>query len=185
MPITQTPKSPSKSGTPRQPSAARNQQTAAAVTSESPRDKDRREGVEGVFSAAAMLALMRGMYADAGALGLHGPKIAREAMLLAKSNEPVGKVLDILGQAGPYTGIIFVTLPLVAQIAVNHDRISVDKVAGIKGIMSPAALEAKAKAELAELELEAIREQRAAEQALTELKNEQERSFPNGDTPSA
>ena len=67
---------------------------------------------------------------------MHGPKVARELVLLGKTNEPVGKVLDLLGQAGPYTGIIFVTLPLLAQLAVNHERIDGSKVSGIPGVMS-------------------------------------------------
>jgi hypothetical protein len=174
MPITQAPKSPGKSSTPR------SSQASAPVVSESPRDKDRREGVEGVFSVASMVALMRGMYADAGAFSLHGGKIARETMLLGKSNEQIGKVLDILGQAGPYTGIIFATIPLVAQLAVNHGRIDADKAAGIQGVMSPAALEAKVKAELAEMELEALKQQKAAEATLSELRLTQEGGESNG-----
>jgi hypothetical protein len=182
MPITQAPRAPGKSHTPRSSVTA---QSTGAVVSESPRDKDRREGVEGVFSAASMLTLMRGMYADAGALSIHGPKIAREAMLLGRNNEQIGKALDILGQAGPYTGIVFATLPLIAQLAVNHGRIDASKASGIQGVMSPGALEAKVKAELAELELQALKEQQAAEATLNDLKLTQERSQANGDASVA
>lgn len=178
MALTQAPKSPGKTSAKTSSTSAA---TAVAQAYESPKDKDRREGVEGVFSLGAMFSLMRGNYADAGAMSLHGPKIAHETVLLGKKNEQIGKVLDLLGQAGPYAGITFAVLPLVAQLAVNHGRIDADKASGIQGVMSPAALEAKVKGELAEMELEALKEQQKAELALAELKAEQDKEgSPNG-----
>lgn len=178
MPITQAPKSPGKTSSTKTSST-----TASTVAQvyESPRDKDRREGAEGIFSLATMVSLMRGHYADAGAFSKHGPPIAREAMLLGKKNEQVGKALDLLGQAGPYAGIIFATIPLVAQLAVNHGRLEATKVAGLQGVTSPAALEADVKKELAEMELQALQAQREAEAAVTALKAEQDKEgSPNG-----
>lgn len=168
MAITQAPKSPGKTSSPR--SATPSSVSVSAI--ESPRDKDRREGVEGVFQFASMFALMRGQYADAGAFSLHAPNIGHEAALLGKKNEQIGKVLDLLGQAGPYAGIAFAVLPLVAQLAVNHERIEADKAVGIKGVMPKAALENKVKAELAEMELAALQERKRSEEALAQLKAE-------------
>lgn len=171
MPINKPPASPDKK--PGRTTASSSANTTVIV--ETPRDKDRREGVEGVFSFASMFSLMRGQYADAGAFSKFGEGIAREAVLLARKNESVGKSLDLLGQAGPYAGIVLAVVPLVAQLAVNHGRIDAAKASGVQGVTSPAALEAEVKAELAKMEREALEAQREAEQELAKLKAEQER----------
>jgi hypothetical protein len=126
-----------------------------------------------------MFLLMRGEYADAGAIGIHGPKLVRETVGLARSNEPLGHVLDMVSQAGPYTGIIFAALPLLGQLAVNHGRIPAEKAAGIQGVVSPQILENKMKAELAEMELQALQEQANAEKALSDLQSQ--RASMNGE----
>lgn len=138
------------------------------------RDRNREEGLTGIGQAVSMFLLMRGEYADAGAIGIHGPKLVHETVALARSNEPVGRVLDMLSQAGPYTGLIFAALPLVAQLAVNHGRIPADKAAGIQGVVSAEVLENKMKAELATMELAALQEQQEAERALSDLRIRQD-----------
>jgi hypothetical protein len=110
-----------------------------------------------------MLALMRGQFADAGAISQHGPKVAKELVLLGKQQEGVGKVLDLLAQAGPYTGIIFATLPLLAQLAVNHNRIDAAKVSGIPGVEPKAVLEKRVRTELEQEELRLLQEAKTAE----------------------
>lgn len=173
MPIKNAPASPDKKSSPGRTPASSAANTT--VVYESPKDKDRREGVEGVFSFASMFSLMRGQYADAGAFSKFGEGIAREAMLLGKRNEQIGRGLDLLGQAGPYAGIVLAVVPLVAQLAVNHGRIDATKASGVQGVTSPAALEAEVKAELAKMEREALEAQREAERELAALKAEQER----------
>jgi hypothetical protein len=148
MAITNAPSTPTKRSTPKTPGSSVPRETHLT-----PRDETRKDNLMGVMSAGSMLALMRGQYADAGAISAHGPKVARELVLLGKSNEGVGKVLDLLAQAGPYTGIVFATLPLLAQLAVNHGRIDAAKVSGIPGVKSKDALAMEVQAELAEEEL--------------------------------
>lgn len=167
MPLNSKPLAPQKRSSPAQSSVSR--ETSKPAPGLNMKDEARKENVTGVFAAVSMVAIMRGNYADAGAVSMHGPKVARELVLLGKTNEPVGKVLDLLGQAGPYTGIIFVTLPLLAQLAVNHERIDGSKVSGIPGVMSKAALENQVKGELAEKELEILREQQEAEKSRNAL----------------
>ncbi len=166
MPITNAPSSPGKRSTPKTSSAP------AQHASLTPRDQSRQENVMGVLSAVSMMAIMRGQYADAGAVSIHGPKVAKELVLLGKSSEPVGKALDLLAQAGPYTGIIFATLPLLAQLAVNHGRIESSKVSGIPGVKSREALENQVKAELAEEELRQLQESQATQANVEKMRAE-------------
>lgn len=172
MPLTKAtgaPAAPPRRGAPRA-----SQASIQAVSRETPRDEARKEGLTGIGQAASAFLLMRGQYADAGAIGVHGPRLIRETVALARQNEPLGRALDMLSQAGPYTGIAMAALPLIAQIAVNHGRIEAGKAMGIQGVMSPAALEAQAKAELAEIESDALRMQHEAEKQLADLKTERE-----------
>src|SRR5258707_7007916 len=101
MAISQAPRSP-KASIPRASSATTGSTSASVVMT--PRDEARKEAVTGIFGLGSLLAIMRGAYADAGAISIHGPKIAREVTVLGRSNEQIGKALDILGQCGPYIG---------------------------------------------------------------------------------
>jgi hypothetical protein len=170
MPITQAPSSPQrKTSKTSHPGGS-----SAPHASLTPRDETRKDNLMGVMSAASMLALMRGNYADAGAVSAHGPKVAKELVLLGKTNEPVGKVLDMLAQAGPYTGIIFATLPLLAQLAVNHGRIEASKVSGIPGVKPKDVLEKQVKAELAEEEMRQHQEIKAMEESIAAVQKLEE-----------
>jgi hypothetical protein len=68
---------------------------------------------------------------------------------------------------------------LLGQLAVNHGRIPAEKAAGIQGVVSPQILENKMKAELAEMELQALQEQANAEKALSDLQSQ--RASMNGE----
>jgi hypothetical protein len=171
MPLSQAPAAPPRAKTPKTSGA-----TTAHVSRETPRDKIREESLAGIGQAISMALLMRGNFADAGAIGIHGPKVVRETVAMARNSEPVGRALDMLSQATPYTGLIFAGLPLLAQLAVNHGRIPPERAAGIQGVVSPQILENKMKAELAEMEMQALREQREAEEQLARLTAEQEAS---------
>ena len=160
------PSTPPKRSTPKTSSAP---QQATGLT---PRDQTRKDNLMGVLSAGSMFALMRGYYADAGAISQHGPKVATELVLLGKNNEPIGKVLDLLAQAGPYTGIVFAVLPLAAQLAINHNRLDASKVSGINGVTTKEALEAQVKAEIQEAELEALKEAQDRQANVAKLRAE-------------
>jgi hypothetical protein len=143
MPITAS--APAKRGTPRQSSATR---VPVSVSNA------RLDGVNGIFQLAAAGCVMKGWYPDAAAFAKHGPNVARELVSLGEQQESVGKVIDYLCAAGPYTAIITAILPLALQIAANHNAVSATSVSGF-GIVSPKILEEsfKAEAELAELRM--------------------------------
>lgn len=112
----------------------------------------------------ALGCIARGWFADAAAIGIHGPKIAPEVAKIGDQVEQVGRILDMLTKTGPYTALIAAVLPLAVQIAVNHNVMKVPP--GMAGVMPPAALEAQIQAELVEMELVAVVAQREAEQRL-------------------
>ena len=136
---------------------------SSAVTAR-PVDKARFDGINGVFQTAAFGCVLKGWTADAGAIQMHGPKISAELAQLAAQHEGVGKVIDYICAAGPYTGIITAALPLTVQLMVNHKMIDHTKVA-LEGIMAPDLLEKKVKNDLMAAEKEmrlALAEQEAA-----------------------
>ena len=171
MPITKgQPSSPGKRTTAAKSTVSRETSTPGLT----PRDETRKESVDGIFAMGSMLAIMRGQYADAGAIGIHGPKLSREIVLLGKTHDSIGKALDYLGTAGPYMGIFGATLPLIIQLAINHDRIDSGKVSGILGVMSREALEIKVKGELAEAELHERQTMQEAQEQLKRLEEQEE-----------
>jgi hypothetical protein len=105
----------------------------------------RAEAVNGIFQLGQSFLLMTKQYADAAAVGMHGPNISRELVALAETNETIGRGIDFLMTAGPYAGIVTATLPLVLQIMTNHDRIPN---VGIPGVVDPKALQAEMEAEV-------------------------------------
>ena len=105
----------------------------------------RAEAVNGIFQIGQSILVMAKQYADAAAVGIHGPNISREVVALAETNESVAKAIDFLMTAGPYAGIFTATLPLVLQIGTNHGRIPE---VGIPGVMSPTALQADMEAQV-------------------------------------
>jgi hypothetical protein len=105
----------------------------------------RAEAVNGIFQLGQSFLLMAKQYADAAAIGMHGPAISNELVALAETNETIGKGIDFLMTAGPYAGLVTATLPLVLQIATNHGRIPV---VGIPGVTDPKTLQAQMEAEV-------------------------------------
>lgn len=137
MPIDSTP-------TPPAPKAKR---TPAARPAPAMGVREAREaGLKGFAQIGTMICVSRGLWADAATIKDHGPGLARETAALGDQYEEVGKAIDFLVSAGPFTAIIGVALPFVLQIAANHGRIDVEK-AGIGGIEDPRDLEARMIAE--------------------------------------
>jgi hypothetical protein len=124
----------------------------------------REQGLLGIFQVAAAICVMRGLYPDAGACSVHGPAISREAAILAQSNEGIARGLDYLIQMGPYSALLTAILPFGLQIAANHGRIDAGKAAGL-GIMDPAALEAKVKADVEQQKLAFMQQAKDAKEA--------------------
>lgn len=147
MPIDRN--APPKRATPRESSTARN--AAAAQTSYQSQHDRRKEGVEGIGQAAALVLLVRKQFADAQAVGMHAPPIAEEMAKIADQNEQWGKWLDYFSMSGPYAGLVRATLPLMLQIMANHGTIPAEAGAAL-GVVSPKTLELAGKAEQEKVE---------------------------------
>jgi hypothetical protein len=115
-----------------------------------PQDKtaERRENLDGILKIVSYACVMRGQYADAGAFSQHGPGVATEVASLAETNEKIASWVDYLSEAGPYMGLAMATLPLVMQILANHKRLDPGKLPPDSGIIEPALLERKVRADM-------------------------------------
>jgi len=133
----------------------------------------RAAAVGNLFEFAQMGSVFKGWYADAAAYALHGPAVGNGAAQLAETNTWVAKGLDMLDLLGPAFGLAEVFLPLGLQLAVNHGRLPAEPLLKL-GVVPPEMLEAQAKANIAEQQIEAIKVQRAAEAKLAALKAEAE-----------
>src|SRR5256885_11918349 len=65
----------------------------------------RQEALNGVLQVGQLAALTFGQFSDAGAIGMHGPKLVSETVALAESNSKVASKVDLLIEIGPYAGI--------------------------------------------------------------------------------
>ena len=146
MPISNA---PPKSATPRQSSTQKN--AAAQAIAQTSQHNKRKEGVEGLGQAAALVLLVRKQFADAAAIGIHVPAIAEEMASIADGNDTWAKWLDYFTMAGPYAGLVKASLPLMLQLMANHGTIPAEAGAAL-GVMSPKTLELKGKAEQEKVE---------------------------------
>jgi hypothetical protein len=139
---------PPRRSTPRQSSAQKAAEVQQAVSAAHER---RREGIEGLGQAAALVLLVRKEFADAQAVGMHVPKIAEEAASIADTNEKWAKWLDWFSISGPYAGLTKAMLPLMLQLMANHDKIPAEAGSAL-GVVSPKTLELAGKAEQEKVE---------------------------------
>jgi len=107
--------------------------TAAKVDYETP--------VKGLLQLPAGMLAFAGMRqpvfaADAAAITIHTPNIARALDELAQERPEVAAVLDRVLQVGPYGVVIAAILPLFIQLFVNHEILP----AGIMGTVKPDVL---------------------------------------------
>lgn len=120
---------------------------------------EREQAVAGLFQIASAICLATGQLHDAGAINIHGPAIAHETAALATRYEKVGAVLDGLAQVGPFTAILAATMPLVIQLAANHNRIAPEKAVAFGG-KHPSILEGQMRMELRRQQMEYERQVR-------------------------
>ena len=128
--------------------------------------KDRREALTGFGQLAQAPLIGFRLFADAGAVAMHVPNIAREIALLAETQEQVAALVDPLIKVGPYFGLVTAVLPLLLQVGVNHGRVP----AGAMGTVPAVTLSAQVEAGLATQELEALTIQMQAEAAAAEVR---------------
>lgn len=143
-------------------------------------NEERKEALDGIWQLAQWGCLCFGQFADAGAIGQHGPNLSAQVMELVDKNAKLAKKLDILIEVGPYTGIIAAALPFLAQIAVNHKLVKAERFANA-GVVHPEALEAQMKQQLAMQQMMAMRQQQAMEEELLRMQEEMA-SHMNGDS---
>jgi hypothetical protein len=130
--------------------------------------QQREEAVAGFGQLAQAPLIALHQYADAGAIGLHWPNVAREVASLADSQEQVARLIDPLIKIGPYTGLITAILPLILQIGVNHNRVP----AGAMGTVPAASLSAQVETAMAAIELQALQQQAEAEMQAQQLREQ-------------
>lgn len=159
MPITDA--TPPPAGTPRKSSAAR-------VVSRVPLKEQRQDAITGIGQLMQVPLMATRQYADAGAVGVYWPNIAKEVAELADSQEAIAKLIDPLIKIGPYTGLVAAVLPFLMQIGVNHGRIP----AGSMGTVPASTLAAQIETSIAHAELEALRSQMQAEKAAAAMREE-------------
>jgi len=128
--------------------AAKTRKITPAASPRQSRREARENAVNEIGGGLALIAAMKGWYADAGTIGMHGPKFAHELALVADDNEQVGTWLDYLTQSGPWLGVIKVSLPMFLQFAANHGKIDTSKLPAESGVLDPAVLEHRVKAEM-------------------------------------
>lgn len=171
MPIAAPAEPPAK--TPRSSSAKKS--TPAAQS----RLTQRTEALEGYMGLASLGCMAKGWFADSRAITAHATPICTEIAKLGEENESLGNTLDLICKTGPYMGLVMAITPLVLQILANHGKMPVE--AGIQlGVVPPAALEAQAKQEIAQIAAAAKKAQREAEKALADAQKEMSQ---NGRTP--
>ncbi len=113
----------------------------ARVASAAP---DYRAGIAGILQIPAFVLVGAGRFNqaleyDGAAIAVHTPAIADALNQLAMDEPRVAAVLDKVLSVGPYGAILGATLPLVAQILVNHKRVPLDAVAAL-GAVEPTRL---------------------------------------------
>lgn len=140
----------------------------------------REEALNGIGQLGTFGLVMTGNLADAGAVGMHWPNIAREGAELAESNEYVAKAADFLGQVGPFAAILSAAMPLVLQILANHKVLPADKLGGA-GVVKPEVLESQIKTEMAKQAIAALKAQQEAEEEFARMQAEYA-EYANGES---
>lgn len=130
----------------------------------------RREGLMGLAQLAQGVCLMTQQYADAATIGQHFPPFGAEIANLADTYDVVAKPIDFLIEIGPFGAVIAAGMPFVLQFLANHKVIDGSRMAG-QGIVPPEVLEAQMKAQVAQMQAEALLEQR---RAMTEARDAQQ-----------
>ena len=143
MPISEETAKPPARSPARKPTVTQARQAATAAANAVA--EARMETATGILQVATLALIARNQYADAGAISVHGPKLAKETVRLAETDEKVAAAFNYLTAATPYTGIILAGLPLLLQFAANHGRI---KPGAMPGIVDPAKLEETTRAQI-------------------------------------
>ena len=154
------------------PSAPARRKPTIAQTVHRSRNELRREALTGIGQLGSLVAVIRGQYADAGAIAEHGPKLSAEIANLGDGNETIASWLDYLCQSGPYMGLLSAGLPFLLQLGVNHGKIDYTKLPPDSGIKDTVVLEKRVKAEMEFARAKILEEIREIEQRTRSLNSE-------------
>jgi hypothetical protein len=93
-----------------------------------PATVDYRPGILGIVQVASFPLAIAGrsnpvLALDAAAVTLHAPALAEAINALAMDHPEVAAVLDRIMSVGPYGALIGALVPIVVQIASNHEMI--------------------------------------------------------------
>ena len=143
------------------------------------KDELRQEALDGVLQLAQFGCLAFGQFADAGAIGVHGPPMMAEVVKLADKNSKVASKVDLLIEVGPYAGIVAAAIPFLAQLFVNHGMFKAEQFANA-GVVTPDELEMKIKTQMMQAQIAAKQEQMRVEEELRAMAEEMEKQM-NGD----
>lgn len=138
----------------------------------------RQEALDGLLQIGQLACLTFGQFSDAGAIGMHGPRLTSEIVTLAENNSKVASKVDLLLEVGPYAGIVAAAIPFLAQLFVNHGVIKAESFANA-GVVEPAQLEQEMKLTIMRRSLEVQRQQQQMEAELREAMREM-----NGQEPA-
>jgi hypothetical protein len=131
----------------------------------------RQEALNGVLQVGQLAALTFGQFSDAGAIGMHGPKLVSEVVSLAENNSKVASKVDLLIEIGPYAGIVAAAIPFLAQLFVNHGVVKAELFANA-GVVPPDQLEQRMKLTLMQQAMEVQRQQMEMEREMQEARAE-------------
>lgn len=131
----------------------------------------RQDALNGVLQVGQLACITTGQFADAGAIGIHGPKLANEIVQLAENNSKIAAKVDLLIEIGPYAGIVAAAIPFLAQLFVNHGLIKAEMFANA-GVVEPADLENHMKMEMMRRAMEVRQQQQEMEAELRRMAEE-------------
>jgi hypothetical protein len=158
----------------RAPAPGRKKSAAPSAAARAAGQKDYTEGIMGLFQMPAMGLMMVGrqtgnvaLQADGYALAQHGPGIAAALNETAQQQPQVAKALDSILKVGPYGALITALVPLVVQLAANHDAIP-----PVMGAIPKEHLAAAADAEMSAMAAQ-MAAQHAAQHAAQQVAEEQ------------
>jgi hypothetical protein len=149
--------------TPPRKNAPRRQAPKTDPNAQTPRAANRTEKLTEQTGAIVGILLILNQYADAGAVAVHAPNIARELANVAEDHEKIGDAIDKIIAVGPYAGLFMAVMPLGMQLAVNHGVIKNPEMLAGVGVVPKEVIEARGKAKLAEMQTEALMQLQAAE----------------------
>lgn len=142
----------------------------------------RQEALNGVLQVGQLATLAFGQFSDAGAIGMHGPKLASEVVALAENNSKVASKVDLLIEIGPYAGIVAAAIPFLAQLFVNHGIVKAEMFANA-GVVPPEQLEQQMKLTMMHQALEVQRQQMEMQREMEEARAEFDAAM-NGHAPN-